>query len=147
MALNGTPQHLRNNAKALRQSMTDAEKKLWSKLRAHRVLDLHFRRQAPIGPFIVDFLCQSLRLVIELDGGQHGQPDGEARDASRDKWLRGNGYHVLRFWNSQIFSEFDTVLAVIHRHCSDMLTTNPSPPPCPPPQAGEGIANPRHERS
>jgi very-short-patch-repair endonuclease len=76
--------------------MTDAERRLWYRSRAHRFLDLKFKRQAPIGPYIVDFICFEHKLIIEVDGGQHAESEADRR---RDEWLRSEGYLVLRFWN------------------------------------------------
>ncbi|SIQ19038.1 endonuclease domain-containing protein [Aquipseudomonas alcaligenes] len=99
---------LRENAKTLRTQMTDAETRLWYHLRAHRFMGLKFKRQKPIGPYIVDFVCLECFLVIELDGGQHmEQVDG---DRERDKYLRERGYRVLRFWNHQVLGEMEAVL-------------------------------------
>ncbi|MFC5069495.1 endonuclease domain-containing protein [Flaviflagellibacter deserti] len=107
------PARLRSSAKRLRRDMTDAERKLWFRLRAHRLDGLSFRRQTPIGAYIADFVCHEHRLVIELDGGQHAEDAHAARDAIRDAELSRLGYHVLRIWNSDIFSNMDGVLEAI----------------------------------
>nr|WP_245258379.1 endonuclease domain-containing protein [Rhodopseudomonas palustris] len=73
----------------------------------------HFRRQAPIGRYIVDFVCFGAKIVIEADGGQHGMPDGIAADQQRDAFLRGEGFRVLRFWNSDIDRHFDGVMQTV----------------------------------
>jgi very-short-patch-repair endonuclease len=101
------------NARALRKSLTPQETRLWARLRALKPLGYHFRRQAPIGPLIVDFACFHAKLIIEADGGQHNLPDGAARDASRDTFLRTEGFAVLRFWNSDIDHNLDGVLQTI----------------------------------
>ncbi|HWV96433.1 MAG TPA: endonuclease domain-containing protein [Xanthobacteraceae bacterium] len=103
----------RTRAKTLRITMTDAERLLWSRLRAHRLAGLSFRRQAPIGPYIADFVCHECRLVIELDGGQHAGEREAASDAKRTQWLTHKGYRVLRFWNSDVTSRCDTVVQTI----------------------------------
>ncbi|CAM2168455.1 DUF559 domain-containing protein YcjD [Paraburkholderia sacchari] len=90
--------------------MTPAERLLWRHLRAHRLCGEKFRRQHPIGPYIVDFMHFGARLVIEADGGQH---NGSDSDAVRDAWLRSRGFKVLRFWNHEILSNVDVVLEVI----------------------------------
>ncbi len=95
------------SAKLMRCEPTFAEKRLWKVLRR---LDLHFRRQAPMGPYIVDFVCHRHRLVVELDGGIHNLPEVAARDARRELWLSGRGYRVLRFANSR--SADDVVAAI-----------------------------------
>lgn len=74
----------------------------------------HFRRQAPIGPYIVDFFCPAKRLIIELDGGHHNEDDAAARDRARQSWLEREGYRVIRFWNSEIKGDLTTVLERIY---------------------------------
>ena len=96
-------------ARALRRSSTDAELKLWNRLRAN-ALGVKFVRQEPIGPYIVDFICRERRLVIEVDGGQHSD---NQKDVARDKWLSEHRYRVLRFWNNDILGNADGVLEVI----------------------------------
>jgi very-short-patch-repair endonuclease len=108
--------------------MTDAEGNLWAALRAHRLNGLSFRRQTPIGRFIVDFVCQEHRLVIEVDGGQHAE---SKTDAARDRWLAEKGYRVLRFWNLDVFETLDGVLQAILD-----ATREATPLPNPPPQGG-----------
>jgi very-short-patch-repair endonuclease len=100
----------RTRAKSLRHNMTEAERRLWYWLRAHRFNGVAFRRQTPIGLYIVDFVSRELRLVIEIDGGQH---DGRASDGRRDEWLESKGYCVIRFWNIEILRNRDGVLARI----------------------------------
>ena len=94
-------------ARQLRKSLTDAERVLWNILRNRQVLGYRFRRQAPIGPYIVDFVCFESRLVIEVDGGQHVEQANY--DADRTGWLEGAGYRVIRFWNSQVLEETEAV--------------------------------------
>jgi very-short-patch-repair endonuclease len=101
----------RGRAKALRTEMTDAERFLRFMLRGHRFVGLSFRRQVPIGPFIVDFVCQQQRLIIEIDGGQHAADP--TRDQRRDEWLRSKGYRVLRFWNTEVLRNRPAVLQTI----------------------------------
>ena len=101
----------RGRAKALRRDMTNAERFLWFMLRGHRFVGLSFRRQVPIGPFIVDFVCQQQRLIVEIDGGQHAA--GPTRDQQRDEWLRSKGYRVLRFWNMEVLRNRPGVLQTI----------------------------------
>jgi 2-isopropylmalate synthase len=104
----------KTRARAMRRAPTDAERKLWYALRDQRFQSVKFRRQAPIGPYIADFLCIEHRLIIEADGDEHAE---SARDAVRDAWFRYNGYKVLRFWNKDILTERDNVLATIAAHC------------------------------
>ncbi|HWN44515.1 MAG TPA: DUF559 domain-containing protein [Thermoanaerobaculia bacterium] len=97
------------HARDLRQNMTDAERRLWRELRGGS-LGARFRRQVPIGPYIVDFASFRQRLVIEIDGGQHL---GDARDEARDAWLAEQGFRVLRFWNHEVLKNPEGVLEVI----------------------------------
>lgn len=99
------------NARQLRGNMTEAEQRLWSALRRRQLDGLRFRRQVPLGRFIVDFACYEARIVAELDGGQHAEP--EAEDAARNKWLEDRGFRVLRFWNDEVFENLGGVLEVI----------------------------------
>lgn len=98
------------NARNLRRTSTDAERALWSRLRAHRFEGHKFRRQQPIGRYIVDFACLEARVVIELDGGQHAL---STHDAERDAWLQAQGFRVLRFWNNDVTSNLEGVLVII----------------------------------
>jgi very-short-patch-repair endonuclease len=93
-------------ARTLRTTMTDAERRLWSVLRSRRLQGYKFRRQRPIGPFIVDFACIEHRLVVEADGGQHLENDYDAR---RTAWLEARGWRVLRFWNNDILANTEGV--------------------------------------
>jgi very-short-patch-repair endonuclease len=120
-------------AKRLRSSQTDAELCLWYHLRAHRFFGLKIKRQKPVGPYIVDFLCLEHRLVIEVDGGQHNEEQA-AYDRKRDRWLNEHGLTVLRFWNHEVLKDTEAVLERIR------LAVDPAAPspPAPLPQAGEG---------
>jgi very-short-patch-repair endonuclease len=100
------------NAKYLRSNMTDAEKLLWSKLRAGR-FSCKFRRQAPIGPYITDFVSFTHKLIIELDGGHHAEADQLAYDRLRQQHLEGEGFRVLCFWNHEVLGEMEAVLGRI----------------------------------
>ena len=112
-----------NYAKTLRSHQTDAEQRLWYHLRAHRFLDFKFKRQKPIGNYIVDFVCLEQKLIVELDGGQHG---GQMQyDQVRDAWLRGQGYRVLRFWNHDVMQQLESVLESI---LIALASKSPSPP-------------------
>jgi very-short-patch-repair endonuclease len=108
------PTYQRQNARNLRRAMTDVERKLWEALRANRLAGVDFRRQMPIGPYIVDFVCHAARLVIELDGGQHNQAEHIERDEVRDRFIAAEGYRVLRFWNFEINSEFEACVDRIY---------------------------------
>ena len=97
-------------ARSLRLHQTDAEQKLWRHLRNRAVNGLKFRRQVPLGPYVVDFVCFECKLIIEADGGQHAD---SSRDRVRDTYFKARGYKVLRFWNTDTLNNFDAVLALI----------------------------------
>jgi very-short-patch-repair endonuclease len=118
-------------AKALRQNMTDAEQLLWRHFRAHRLDGQKFRRQQPVGPYVVDFVHFGARVIVEADGGQHNENE---KDEARDAWLISQSFKVLRFWNDQILQDTDSVLEVIWAAVAD---GNPSPP-APLPQGERG---------
>lgn len=100
----------RESARRLRRTLTDAERVMWNELRAHRLNGASFRRQKPIGPFIVDFVCDAAKLIIEIDGGQHYEPEGVESDARRDRYLVAEGYDVLRFSNHDVLTNKAGVL-------------------------------------
>ena len=102
---------LRERARELRGNPTEAKKVIWRHLRNKQLGGYRFRRQHPLGRFIVDFFCFEKNLVIELDGGHHSEQTGN--DEIRTSWLEASGYRVLRFWNNQIMDETDAVLEVI----------------------------------
>ncbi|MDO5692081.1 MAG: endonuclease domain-containing protein [Pseudomonadota bacterium] len=101
---------MRVRARALRQSATDAEALLWSKLRDRRLMGFKFRRQRPVGAYFADFACMEVRLVIELDGGQHASPEAVAHDRRRSAMLQAAGFLVLRFWNHEVLQDTEAVL-------------------------------------
>ena len=101
-------------AKKLRANTTPHERILWRALKEIPLEGSHFRRQTPIGPYIVDFFCPAKRLVIELDGGHHNEEDTAARDLERQRWLEREGYRVIRFWNSEITADLTAVLERIY---------------------------------
>ncbi|MBS0275268.1 MAG: DUF559 domain-containing protein [Proteobacteria bacterium] len=86
-------------ARSLRENSTKCERQLWSMLRRKQMAMLRFRRQHPIGPYIVDFFCPAMNLVVELDGAQHSEHEAIVYDEARTRWLEAQGYKVLRFWN------------------------------------------------
>jgi very-short-patch-repair endonuclease len=98
-------------AKELRRDMTEAEKLLWSKIRRDQIDGFPFRKQVPIRPYVADFACLAIKLVIEVDGGQHDER--KAQDDARTAWLEAQGYRVLRFWNNEVLGNIDGVLQVI----------------------------------
>ena len=120
-------------AKALRQRQTDAEGLLWHYLRKKQLGGFKFRRQQPIGPYIVDFACMPEKLLVELDGGQHAER--AAHDQRRDAFLRSKGYRVLRFWNNEVFENCYGVLERVYEALRN-------PPPRQPEPAGSIAATP-----
>ena len=109
-------------AQQLRNNATDAEKLLWRRLSRRQLGGYKFSRQMPVGPFTCDFMCREAKLVIEVDGGQHGA----LRDAARDRLIEADGFRVLRFWNNEVLGNTDGVLLSILRVLQD------GPPPAPP---------------
>ena len=99
------------NARQLRRKATDAERLLWKHLRMRQLGAYKFRRQQPIGSYIVDFICFEQRLIIELDGGQH--TDQVEYDGKRTAWLKERGYRVLRYWNHNVLKTIEVVMADI----------------------------------
>lgn len=135
----------RQRARKLRAEMTPQERKVWAKLRElNRMLGLHFRRQAPIGPFIADFADLGRRVVIEIDGGGHG---GE-RDQRRDEWLASQGFQVLRFWNPEVSGNLEGVMQlVLDAVDGESLAEGVPPTPSPSPRGGgeaPGAGGARH---
>lgn len=114
----------KDRARKLRENQTDVEGKLWRRLRRRQLNGAKFRRQHPIGPFIVDFCCVETGLVVELDGGQHA--DRTNADEQRTKVIEGCGYSVLRFWDNEVTSNLEGVLERINGELKD---PHPSPLP------------------
>jgi very-short-patch-repair endonuclease len=104
----------RATAKRLRATTTPHERTLWRALKELPVEGTHFRRQAPIGPYIVDFFCPAAHLIIEIDGGHHNDDETATRDRERQLWLEQEGYRVVRFWNSEITDGLNAVLERIY---------------------------------
>jgi very-short-patch-repair endonuclease len=125
-------------AKHLRKKSTDTESVLWKQLRAKRFEGLKWRRQEPIGKYIVDFVCYEKRIIVECDGSQHlVQKD---KDSIRDEWLRDRGYKILRFWDNEVLQNLDIVLETIWKVSSD------HPPPHPLPSNGGGKENQKQNK-
>ena len=103
----------RDFARHLRRNQTDVERKLWQALRDHRFAKMKFRRQQPIGPHIVDFVCFEIKLIVELDGSQHGLEENIFADERRTEFLQGEGFRVKRFGNHELIEHFDAVLDAI----------------------------------
>lgn len=125
------PEDLRTWAREMRTGMTDAEALLWRLLRDRRIEGAKFRRQHPMGRYILDFYCVEKKLCIELDGGQHS--DAAGYDVQRDQWLSEQGIRVLRFWNNQMLKETESVMEMIY-----MTIIESKKNVTPLPQAGEG---------
>ena len=121
------------HAKKLRRNTTEAERKLWAHLRSRQLIGVKFRRQHPIGPYVVDFVAFGPKLIIELDGGHHALQLAE--DGKRSDWLASNGFTVVRFWNHEVLQQTDAVLQTI----TERLAPHPSPPP----RRGEGARDPQ----
>ena len=108
-----TPRKSLNRARGLRREQTEAEKRLWGCLRSRRLNGHKFVRQEPIGPFIADFLCRERKLIVEVDGATHSEPDEIAYDERRSRYLRALGYKILRVQNADVFTICDDVLDMI----------------------------------
>jgi len=120
-------------ARKLRRNSTDVERKLWHRLRDKQVEGFRFRRQRPIGKYIVDFICLEAKLIVELDGGQHAE--STVNDAKRTVFLESLGYRVLRFWNHEVIENIERVL---ERMCEELPVAQSPTPPSALPLAGEG---------
>jgi very-short-patch-repair endonuclease len=116
---------IRSRARALRKNATEAEKLLWHRIRMWQLDDLKFRRQQPLGSYIVDFVCLEKRLIIELDGGQHAER--KDYDSKRDAWLRDQGFIVFRFWNHNVLQNIESVADRIYQTVKNTPFLSPSP--------------------
>ncbi|MBI4639587.1 MAG: endonuclease domain-containing protein [Candidatus Tectomicrobia bacterium] len=114
-------------ARELRKNLTDAERILWKHLRLRQLEEHKFRRQQPLGQYIVDFVCFEEKLIIELDGGQHSEQ--VVYDSERSAWLKEQGFRILRFWNHQVFEELEVVKEVIMEALCRLDTPHLHPPP------------------
>jgi very-short-patch-repair endonuclease len=117
--------HLKAAARELRRNNTDAELSFWLQVRDRRFQGLKFRRQVPLGNYVVDFLCNERKLIVELDGGQHSEQ--ETDDAARTAWLEAQGYRVVRFWNNDVMGDLDGVLTALHLALEESPSPRPSP--------------------
>jgi very-short-patch-repair endonuclease len=122
--------HLSNDqrsfARHLRQQQTDAERRLWSRLRSNRLLGCKFRRQHPIGPYFADFACLEIGLVVELDGGQHAAERGKLHDGMRSDVIAGYGLEVVRFWDNDVLRDTDAVILAIARKIEALTRAAPT---------------------
>jgi len=115
-------------ARELRKNMTDAERLLWSRLRRKQLMGVQFYRQKPIGSFVVDFYAPAVHLVIEVDGGQHSEPEQQKKDFFRDQYLTEEGLAVMRFDNIQVLKETDAVVEKILAHVQVFVGKSPLAP-------------------
>lgn len=100
-------------ARRLRRRQTDVERNLWARLKSKQIEGVKFRRQQPLGPYVVDFVCLEKKIVVEIDGGHHNEDDVSLKDSDRAAWLVGEGYRVLRFWNNDVLNQMESVLEEI----------------------------------
>jgi very-short-patch-repair endonuclease len=112
-------------ARALRKSMTRQEVKLWVLLRQLRPQGFHFRRQAPLEGYILDFVCFKYRIIVEADGSQHGEDEGIKHDARRDAFFAARGFRTLRFWNHEIDADVHGVVETILARARENAATYP----------------------
>lgn len=119
----------------LRREMTDAERWLWRRLRLKQVEGYKFRRQHPVGGYVVDFVCLERKIIVEIDGGQH--TEHLAYDSRRSGELRSRGFRIVRFWNHEVLNDIDAVLEVIRGELMPSSESSPHPNP-PPAERGEG---------
>lgn len=108
--------NLNHQARYLRNNMTKQERILWNYLRKRSTHDYRFRRQFPIGKYIVDFICREKRLIIEIDGSQHNENQNIIKDKERTEFFEAEGYKVIRFWNNDIDNNIEGVYEEIVRH-------------------------------
>ena len=129
-------------ARQLRANASEAEQKLWRLLRQKQLNGLRFRRQFPLGPFFADFVCLPARLVVEVDGSQHGDVSQVAYDLRRTAWLSRNNFRVIRFWASEVMTNADIVMQGIEAALREPLPqriTREARDPLPPPARGGGL--------
>ena len=112
---------MQNRSKNLRKNQTPAERLLWSKLRSRQRSGCKFRRQHPIGKYILDFYCSEARLAIEIDGGQHADDQQRKRDNLRTAVIMEKGIQVIRFWNDDVLNHLDDVIAEIDAKLADII--------------------------
>lgn len=118
---------LKAPSQELRKNMTDAERLLWSRLRGKQLLGIQFYRQKPIGHYIVDFYAPVAKLVIEVDGSQHQQPEHRLKDVARDRYLADEGLIVMRFDNGQVLNALEAVLEQIFMRMQGVVKSPPAP--------------------
>jgi len=117
----------KGKVRELRKNLTEAERLLWKNIRLRQIAGYKFRRQQPIGEYIVDFLCFEKRLIVEVEGGQHAEE--MAYDSKRDEWLSSQGFSILRFWNHQVLKEIEAIKEMIHKSLGEKHYPHLNPPP------------------
>jgi len=122
------PVPLLEAARALRKSMTDAEQLMWHCLRQKQLGGFRFRRQHPFERFVLDFYCCEAKLAVELDGGQHNEPEAIVRDTERTAFLEQHGIQVIRFWNNEVFQNLEGVLQSVYDASLRRTGRGESPP-------------------
>jgi very-short-patch-repair endonuclease len=115
-------------ARTLRRRFTDAELKLWRHLRGRQIGGEKFRRQQPLGKYVVDFVCLEKKLIVDVDGGQHAAPE---YDKERTMWLESEGFQVIRFWNNEVLRDIAPVLDAIYKELKNEDVCHPHPGPLP----------------
>ncbi len=114
-------------ARALRRNQTDAERVFWQAVNGKQLHGHRFRRQHPLGNYIVDFICLEKKLIVELDGEQHGFGKHMLHDAKRDAWLEQRGYRVVRYWNDEVYNNLEGVLTELAIYLRDPAYGPPPP--------------------
>ena len=122
-------------ARQLRSRMTEAERKLWQIFRGRQLGGYRFRKQAPLGKYVADFICYEAKIIVEVDGGQHNNPKEISYDEQRTAWLSSQGYLVQRFWNNEVFEQLEAVSRIILDFC---LKRYPPSFPSPTKNGGKG---------
>lgn len=113
---------LKQRRRELRRNQTEAERALWVYLRNKRFYGIKFFRQYSIGPYILDFYCPTLKLAVELDGGQHNHSESKDYDLARSKYLRAQGIEVIRYWNNEVLLNMEGVLAELALKVNSLLS-------------------------
>ena len=129
--------NLKQTSRQLRENMTDAERRLWAKIRRKQLKGYQFYRQKPIGDYIVDFFCPKVKLVIEVDGSQHFSDEMREYDRIRDAYLHSLGLRVLRFTNTDVLRRIEAVVESINENMGDGIPLGEGIPLNPPLQKGE----------
>lgn len=107
-------------AKTLRKNSTIQEKRLWNILKNHKFHGLKFKRQEPLGEYIVDFICKEAKIIIEIDGGQHNEANNKEKDNIRTQYLESKGYKVVRFWNNEVYENIEGVIKTLEENINPL---------------------------